>query len=310
MRRSGVTSLIITLGLIVAFSSHTDPARAASDPRNGRIAFSSYREGQVDIYTMGPDGGGVRNLTNDTAPDFQPAWSTDGERIAFVSLHVGSSHFDQLYTMDPDGGDRTRLTDLGDGNVEEPAWSPDGERIAFYVTYGGAIDDELFTVGADGSEPVRLTDNARSDSDPAWSPDGTRLAFVRDGRLLTMDPDGTDVRHLTPKGVVGFDPSWSPDGRHLAFIGHTASSSRYDLFTISADGTDLVQLADTKRTETNPSWSPDGRRIVYVLTRHHEENDFDEDLICTIRSAGGGRRVLSADATVSDGFPDWGPRLP
>jgi len=293
----------------VAFSGHTNPAHAASEPRNGRIAFSSYRQGQVDIYTMQPDGAGVRNLTNDEAPDFQPTWSPDGERIAFVSLHVGSSRFDQLYTMDPDGGDRARLTDLEGGNVEEPAWSPDGERIAFYVSFGGAIDDEIFTVGADGSGLVQLTDNALSDSDPAWSPDGTRLAFVRDGRVVTMDPDGTDVRHMTPKGVVGFDPSWSPDGRRLAFIGHTASSGRYDLFTMAADGTDLVQLGETKRTETNPTWSPDGRRIAYVLTRHHEENDFDEDLICTIRSTGGSRRVLSADATVSDGFPDWGPRL-
>jgi Tol biopolymer transport system component len=112
MRLRGATSLVIALGLTVTLSSHTHPARAGSDRGNGRIAFSSYRQGQVDIYTMQPDGGGVRNLTNDASPDFQPAWSPDGERIAFVSLHVGSSHFDQLYTMDPQGEDRIRLTDL------------------------------------------------------------------------------------------------------------------------------------------------------------------------------------------------------
>jgi TolB protein len=263
----------------------------------------------VDIYTMQPDGGGVRNLTNDESPDFQPAWSPDGTQIAFVSLHIGSSHFDQLYTMDPQGGDPTLLTDIDGGNVQEPAWSPDGERIAFYVSFGGAIDDELFIVGADGSDLMQLTDNARSDSDPAWSPDGTRLAFGRDGTIVTMDPDGTDVRRVTPKGIVGFDPSWSPNGRRLAFISHAASSSQYDLFTIRADGTGLMQVDGTKRDETNPSWSPDGRRIAYVLTRHHEENDFDEDLICTIRTTGRYRRVLSTDATVSDGFPDWRARL-
>jgi TolB protein len=258
---------------------------------------------------MEPDGGGVRNLTNDASPDFQPAWSPDGERIAFVSLHVGSSHFDQLYTMDPQGGDRTQLTDLSSGNVQEPAWSPDGERIAFYVSYGGAIDDELFIVDANGSGLVQLTDNARSDSDPAWSPDGARLAFVRDAAIRTMDPDGTDVRRVTALGMAAFDPAWSPDSRRLAFIGDPASSGQYDLFTIRADGTGLLQLDETKRTESNPSWSPDGRRIAYVLTRHHEENDFDEDLICTIRATGRNRRVLSADALVSDGFPDWGSRL-
>jgi Tol biopolymer transport system component len=145
------------------------------------------------------------------------------------------------------------LTDLASGNVQAPAWSPDGERIAFSVSYGGAIDDELFVVGADGSGLVQLTHNARSDSDPAWSPDGSRLAFVRDGTIRTMDPEGTHVRRLTPEAVVGFDPAWSLDGRRLAFIGHAASSSQYDLFTIRADGTGLVLLCETKRDETNPS---------------------------------------------------------
>jgi Tol biopolymer transport system component len=135
------------------------------------------------------------------------------------------------------------------------------------------------------------------------------LAFGRDGTIETMDPDGTDVRRVTPVGIAGFDPSWSPDGRRLAFIGDPSSSGQYDLFTIRADGTGLVRLDETKRTESDPSWSPDGRRIAYVLTRHHYENDFDEDLICTIRTTGRHRRVLSADATVSDGFPDWRSRL-
>jgi TolB protein len=299
------TLILLAFELALTLTGDTPPARAAFEGRNGRIAFSSYRDGHVDIYTMRPHGGGVRNLTNDQHPDFQPAWSPDGTTIAFVSLHVGSSHFDQLYTMDPHGGQRTRLTDLDGGNVQEPAWSPDGERIAFHVSFGGAIDDEIYVVDADGSDLVQITKNARSDSNPAWSPDGTRLAFVRDGTVSTMDPDGTDVQRLTPEGILGFDPAWSPDGRRLAFIGRSVSAGQYDLFKIRADGTRLVQLDETDRTESSPSWSPDGRRIVYVLTRHHYENDFDDDLICTIRANGRDRRVLSADETVSDAFPDW-----
>jgi TolB protein len=296
---------MLVLALVPALWSFPPPAVASFEGRNGRIAFSSYRDGKVDIFTMQPDGEGVRNLTRDRHPDFQPAWSPDGERIAFVSLHVGTSHFDQLFTMDPRGGTVTRLTDLDGGNVQQPAWSTDGTRIAFHASFGGAIDDEIYIVAADGSKLVQITDNRRSDSDPAWSPDGTRLAFVRDGTIRTMDPNGTHVRPLTPDGMLGFDPAWSPNGRRVAFIGRSASAGQYDLFTIHADGTTLVQLSETRRTETSPSWSPDGRRIAYVLTRYHYENDYEEDLICTVRSNGRHRRVLSADAAVADASPDW-----
>jgi TolB protein len=297
--------LLLVLGLVQTLWSSPPPAAAAFEGRNGRIAFSSYRDGQVDIFTMQPDGGDVRNLTNDGHPDFQPAWSPDGQRIAFVSVHVGTSPVQQLFTMDPQSGSVTRLTGLQDGNVQQPAWSPDGTRIAFYGSFGGAIDDEIYIVGADGSGLVQITDNRRSDSDPAWSPDGTRLAFVRDASIRTMDPDGTHVRPLTPEGTPAFDPAWSPNGRRLAFVSRSASTYQYDLFTIRADGTDVAQLSETPRTETSPSWSPDGRRIAYLLTRYHYENDFEEDLICTIRTNGRHRRVLSADDSVADGFPDW-----
>jgi Tol biopolymer transport system component len=288
--------------IVLGGTRHT---RAAFEGRNGRIAFSSYRLGQQDIFTMRPHGGGVRNLTNDPNPDFQPAWSPDGDRIAFVSLVVASSHFDQVYTMNPRGGDRTRLTDIEGGNAQEPAWSPDGGQIAFHVSFGGAIDDEIYVMDADGSGLVQITDNDRSDSNPVWGPDGTRLAFVRDAKIVTMDPDGTGVQRVTPTGMLGFDPAWSPSGRRIAFIGRPTAGDQYDLYTVRPDGSGLRQLSATLRTESSPSWSPDGRRIVYVLTRFHYENDFEEDLICTIRANGLHRNVLSADASTRDRFPDW-----
>jgi len=304
-RRGQSPALVTCLLLAVVVLSQAGPARAAFVGRNGRIAFSSYRDGAVDIYTMQPDGSGVRNLTNDPQPDFQPAWSPDGNLIAFVSLHVGSSQFDQVYLMNPRGGDRVRLTDLGRGNAQEPAWSPDGGRIAFHVSFGGAIDDEIYTMNSDGSDLVRITNNDRADSNPAWSPDGQRLAFVRNGEIKMMDPDGGAVRAVTPEGLLGFDPAWSPNGRRIAFIGRPEESRQYDLYTIRPDGSGLRQLGETSRTETSPTWSPDGRRIAYVLTRFHYENDTEEDLICTIRADGTRRKRLSSDATSRDGFPDW-----
>lgn len=300
-RRVMVLMLVVTASLGLAAT----PADGGADVRNGRIAFSSFRDGRVDIFTAQPDGGGIRNVTDDPSPDFSPAWSPDGTRIAFVSLHVESSPFSQLFIVDAHGNDEVRITDFVDGNPQEPAWSPDGRSLAFHVSYGGAIDDELFTVDSDGSHLVQLTDNSRSDSDAAWSPDGTQLAFVRDTRIQTMRPDGTGISPVTPATMLAFDPTWSPDGARIAFIGREDAGRQYDLFTIAADGSDLRRLRETPRDELEPAWSPDGRRIAYVLVRYHDEQDTEDHLLCTVRPDGTHKRVISADDTTLDNSPDW-----
>ena len=284
------------------------PAHASIQPSprtaSGPIAFSSFRHGQLDIYTMRANGSGARNLTRDAAPDFQPAWSPDGTTIAFVSLHTDVSHFDQIFTIDTATHLERQVTAVEGGDPQAPAWSPDGSRIAFHVVYGGAVDTELFVTGADGSHLVQLTDNTSEDSNPAWSPDGSRIAFVRDGRIETMDADGGRVEPVTPGTMVAFDPAWSPEGR-LAFVGRMADASQEDLFTIGSDGSSMRHVTHTSKTESEPAWSPGGRWIVYVLTQLHPENDDDANWIVRVRPNGTGRLRLSAVGSSRDSSPDW-----
>jgi Tol biopolymer transport system component len=294
-----VLAASITLCSVPAF------ARPNVVQPSGPIAFSSFRHGRLDIFTMRPDGTGVRNLTRDAAPDFQPSWSPDEDVIAFVSLQTDLSHFDQIFTIDPVNGERRQLTDVDGGNPQAPAWSPDGSRIAFHVVYGGALDAELFVMNADGTNVVQLTDNAPDDSDAAWSPDGSRIAFVRNGRIETMDPDGSGVVPVTPGTMLAFDPAWSPDGDRLAFVGRKLDAGQEDLFTIAADGTAIRRVTHTLKSESSPSWSPRGRWIVYVLTQSHPENDDESDWILKVRSDGTGVARLTFDGSRRDSAPDW-----
>jgi Tol biopolymer transport system component len=298
----------LILAATVTVSSVPASASAHGVRPSGPIAFSSFRHGRLDIFTMRPDGTGVRNLTRDAAPDFQPAWSPDGSLIAFVSLHTDVSHLDQIFTIDPVSGERRQLTDVEGGNPQAPAWSPDGSRIAFHVVYGGALDSELFVMNADGTNVVKLTDNTIEDSDAAWSPDGSRIAFVRDGRIETMNPDGGQVEPVTPGTMLAFDPAWSADGR-LTFVGRRPGANQEDLFTIDADGSGMQRVTHTLKTESEPTWSPGGRWIVFSLTQFHPENEDDLTWIVRARANGTGRMRLSANGSSGDSSPDWRHRL-
>ncbi|MGH2662737.1 MAG: hypothetical protein ACRDH8_07990 [Actinomycetota bacterium] len=122
---------------------------------------------------------------------WQPAWSPDGERIAFVSAESGD---DEIYTVAPDGTGLTRLTE-SPGRDADPAWSPDGSQIVFSSNREGG---GLYTMGSDGAGVKQLT--AGIDATPAWSPDGSTIVYYRQtdtgSRIFVVGTDGSLPRML------------------------------------------------------------------------------------------------------------------
>ncbi len=144
--------------------------------RGNRIAFHSDRSGAVAVYTMRPNGKGVRKLTDDSLDAFDPAWSPDGGQIAFAD-HASFGESD-LFVIDADGGAVTQLFETPE-NETGATWSPDGDRIAFerfeltpdfdFVVGSG----EIYAVDADGESPTNLTNTAGVDEEfPDWAREG------------------------------------------------------------------------------------------------------------------------------------------
>ena len=201
--------------------------------RKTKIAFTSTRDGNLEIYVMDGDGSNQRRVTVHPARDSLPAWSPDGKKIAFVSnRNNANKDHKQIWVIDADGKNPIRLTD---GLVDTyPDWSPDGTRIVYDAHPAG-----ITVMDADGKDKRLLT---RVGVHPSWSPDGKRIAFISGvdviNHVFVMDADGGNRTQLTHDFVRKRLPSWSHDGKRIAYVGDNV------IWVVDSDGANQRQLTN------------------------------------------------------------------
>ena len=232
--------------------------------RTTKIAFSSNRDGNYEIYTMNPDGTGQSRLTYDPGNDTRPAWHPNGTHIAFVRQVNGVS---RIYQMNADGSGQVPITNNTNWNNFDPSWSPDGSKIVFVSDRDGEDKEEIYIMNSDGSGQIRLTNNSRPDWWPDWSPDGTRIVFWSyrdswDGEIYVMNADGSNQTRLTYSTFDDWSPNWSPDGNKIAFTSERVAEAA--IFVMSVNGTNQSNLSNNNAWEWVPTWSPTGNQIAFT----------------------------------------------
>jgi Tol biopolymer transport system component len=131
----------------------------ASVSSTGKIAFTSFRDGNGELYSINADGTGLARLTNTAACELEPDWSSDGTRLAFLRDPTTDCVGDNdIYTMKADGTDEARLTDTPSRVEAFEHWSPHGDRILF----GGG--SRIYVMSAAGGGETALA----AGSAPAW----------------------------------------------------------------------------------------------------------------------------------------------
>ncbi|HVT44544.1 MAG TPA: protein kinase [Thermoanaerobaculia bacterium] len=195
-------------------------------PDGSSFLFVGTAAGNPDIYLQRVGGENAINLTKDSSEgDFAPAFSPDGQRIAFRSQRDGGG----IYVMGATGESARRLTDFG----FDPAWSPDGRKIACTTEPvsnpgGRATDSELWIVDAEtGARELLYKGDAVQ---PDWSPSGERIAFwglpkgTAKRILYTISASGGEPVPINDDNAINWRPIWSRDGAHLYFSSNRSGS--------------------------------------------------------------------------------------
>jgi Tol biopolymer transport system component len=284
---------------------------------NGKIAFTSDRDGNREIYVMNADGTNQVRLTNNSVVDDHPTWSPNGMKIAFVSGRTSGGF--AIFVMNADGTNKVEVTPLIFNATAYPiwddwgmSWSPDGNKIVFQEKVEPspypAYPNDIFIVNIDGSYRQLLLGDAVDDRQPSWSPDGSKILFSRAvstffHNLFTIRPDGTDLQPLAHlDGETDLAASWSPTGNMIAF--QTYDYANYETIVIAnADGSNRRYIGGLSGGGSDkPQWSPDGSKIIY----HENSLDKTDYEIYVTNIDGTGQAQLTN--TPGNNFkPSWQP---
>jgi serine/threonine protein kinase/WD40 repeat protein len=247
--------------------SETSPSLS---PDGTFVVYAKSVNGNFDLFTQRVAGGNPINLTADSpADDIQPAFSPDGQQIAFRSERDGGG----IFVMGATGESVRRLTDIG----FNPAWSPDGKEIA--VATEGAFDptarysfSQLLRINL--ATGARRSLAVRDGVQPSWSPHGLRIAFwglAHPGArrvIWTVPVDGGPPVTVVNDGFYNWSPVWSPDGKFLYFASNRGGGM--NLWRVAIDERSGRTLGDPQPITTSSEWSAlpslsrDGRHMVFA----------------------------------------------
>ena len=260
----------------------------AWSPDGSRIAFvrqvpAGGDNVRVGIWVMNADGTNPHAVTPTPATNVAesgPAWSPDGQRLAFSRERLGAKTISaQIVVADIGSGQEQVLvgetrSDLF--SIGGPAWAPDGGRILFTRTTldrRAYFRPSLQLVKPDGTGRQTLAADAQGGT---WSPDGSRIAFTSvrdhngdncgsdecsyDGEIYVMKADGSQPRRLTVSKADDEGPAWSPDGQRIAFQSdrNFPDGQSPEVYSMTADGTCLTWLTNGAPGSGSPAWRPGG----------------------------------------------------